>query len=270
VTAVAPKDRLLPSRVRAHLSTRAFGQRLYYYPEIGSTNDAARALAVAGEAEGTVVYSDHQRGGRGRGTRRWLSPPGRDLLFSVVLRPPGEPRSALPVTLVVAAAAATALSRHTGADVGVKWPNDVWCGGRKLAGILAEAAARPERTAWAVLGMGVNVNASAGELDPSLRATATTCRIVRGALLDRARLFADLLSEIEDAYERFRADGFAALAASYAARHVLSGRSVRYTRDGAPRVAQVLGVAGDGALEVRERGSGEEHRLYNEGIEVIA
>jgi len=270
VTGVAAADRLLPSHVRAHLATRAFGQRLFYYTEIGSTNDAARALAVCGEAEGTVVYSDYQRLGRGRGARRWLSPPGRDLLFSLVLRPRGEPRSALPLTLAVAAAAAAELSRHTGAEVGVKWPNDLICGGRKLAGILAEAAVRPGGTAWAVVGMGLNVNAAAGELDPSLRQTATTCRILRGAPLERARLFAGLLAAIETAYERFRAEGFGALVASYSARHVLSGRAVRYARDGVPRVADVLGVASDGALAVRERGSGEAHKLYSEEIEVTA
>ena len=91
-----PDQRLLPSIIEPWLATAGFGRRLYYYPEIDSTNDAAMGLARRGEAEGTVVLTDFQRRGRGRRDHTWSSPAGQDLLFSVILRPGGASVSVLP------------------------------------------------------------------------------------------------------------------------------------------------------------------------------
>ena len=113
-----------------------------------STNERAKELAAAGAPHGTLVTADEQTAGRGRQGRSWVAPPGRALLMSVVLRgrrahaagPAGRRRGGLP--------------RVPARPDGIKWPNDVWVDGRKVAGILVEG--RPQE-GWAVLGIGLNV-----------------------------------------------------------------------------------------------------------------
>ena len=110
-----------------------------------STNERTRALAAAGAPHGTLVTADEQTAGRGRQGREWLARPGAALLMSLVLR---EPREALPL------AAAVALCEALPVEAAIKWPNDIWLQGDKVAGILVEG--RPQ-DGWAVLGIGVNV-----------------------------------------------------------------------------------------------------------------
>ena len=100
----------LPADVRRFLATARLGRRIYFYPETDSTNDVALGLARAGEPEGTLVVANVQRSGRGRRTHTWDSPAGRDVLASLVLRPAGDARGALPVSLLVAMATSIARS----------------------------------------------------------------------------------------------------------------------------------------------------------------
>src|SRR3954451_17739886 len=123
------------------------GEPREHHETIGSTNARARKLADKGASHGTLVTADEQTKGRGRHGRTWLTPPGVAIAASLVLR---EFDDLLPLR------AGLAVADVTGPDALVKWPNDVWIGGRKVAGILVEARG------WAVLGIGVNV-----ALDPS-------------------------------------------------------------------------------------------------------
>jgi BirA family biotin operon repressor/biotin-[acetyl-CoA-carboxylase] ligase len=128
----------------------------------GSTNDRARALATDGAPHGTLVTAREQTAGRGRWGRSWVGPPGRALLMSVVLR---ELDPLLPLR------AGLAVADLAGDAARVKWPNDVWVEGRKVAGVLIEA--RPQ-DAWAVIGVGLNVAVEPAEFPPELRETATS------------------------------------------------------------------------------------------------
>jgi BirA family biotin operon repressor/biotin-[acetyl-CoA-carboxylase] ligase len=125
-----------------------------------STNERARALAAGGAPHGTLVTADEQSAGRGRQGRTWTAPPRSALLMSLVLR---DLRETLPLVAAVAVCEALRV------EAAIKWPNDVWVRGRKLAGILVEG--RPQE-GWAVLGVGVNVRTS--EFPPELRETATS------------------------------------------------------------------------------------------------
>jgi BirA family transcriptional regulator, biotin operon repressor / biotin---[acetyl-CoA-carboxylase] ligase len=111
-----------------------------------STNERARALAAAGAPHGTLVTAGEQTAGRGRQGREWTAAPGTSLLLSIVLR---NATQALPL------AAAVAVCEALPVEATIKWPNDIWIGGRKVAGILVEG--RPQE-GWAVLGIGVNVH----------------------------------------------------------------------------------------------------------------
>lgn len=258
----------LPAEVRRHLATAYLGRRLYFYPETDSTNDVALALAGAGEAEGTVVVADFQRRGRGRRSHTWSSPAGKDLLFSMILRPEGDARAALPVTLAVATAISVALSKLLDVDLFVKWPNDVVARTGKVAGILAESTSSGGRVAHAVVGVGVNVNSGEDEFAPELRGRTASCRTLSSVTWDRAALLSDLLGTIEAYYDRFRRDGFGTLSSAYEARLWQAGRAVSFEREGAHWSGRVAGVARDGALVVTVD-DGRRVELYSEQVEVL-
>src|SRR5688572_4025569 len=107
------------------------GHRVLWYPEIGSTNDVAGALADQGGAEGLVVIADRQTAGRGRLGRTWASPPGAGIYASVVFRPAAQVATLL--TIAAGVAVSEGIAAATGLSVHVKWPNDVHVSGRKLA-----------------------------------------------------------------------------------------------------------------------------------------
>jgi len=258
----------LPAELRRRLATAYLGRRCYFYPETDSTNDVALALANEGEAEGAVVVADFQRRGRGRRAHTWSSPPGKDLLFSMVLRPEGDARHALPVTLAVATAISVTLTKLLDVDVSVKWPNDVVVRASKIAGILAESASSGGRLSHAVVGVGVNVNSIEQDFAAELHGRATSCRMIAGVDWDRADLLADLLGTIEAYYDRFRRDGFGPLVAAYEMRLVQAEKHVAFERDGQRWSGRVAGVARDGALVVR-LDQGPDVELYSEQVEVL-
>lgn len=259
----------LPEDVRRLLATASLGRRIYFFPETASTNDVALALARSGERDGTLVIADHQRAGRGRRGHTWSAPRGSDLLFSLVLRPDGNARDALPVTLAFATAIAVTLSKLFGVDVGVEWPNDVVTPRGKIAGILAESATSAGVLSYAVVGVGINVNSTAADFPDDVRGAAVSCRMLcDDAPWDRAMLLADVLGGIEAYYDRYRRDGFAPLRDAYEARLGQMGKTVAFDSQGVRRTGRVLGVADDGALRV-DSGDGE-ILLYSESVEVVA
>lgn len=143
---------------------------VHRHDEVDSTQRVARALAEGGAPHGTVVVAEHQRAGRGRLDRRWLSPPGQNLLLSVVLRPEVPAREVALLTLGAAAGLAVAF------DVRVKWPNDlVDRAGHKLGGLLGEVELEGDRARFVVLGLGLNVNQV--DFPPELPAATSLARL---------------------------------------------------------------------------------------------
>ncbi|HEV3376366.1 MAG TPA: biotin--[acetyl-CoA-carboxylase] ligase [Thermoleophilaceae bacterium] len=143
-----------------------------------STNERARALATAGAPHGTLVTADEQTAGRGRQGRAWVAPPRASLLLSLVLHDPSE---ALPL------AAAVAVCEALPVEAAIKWPNDIWIDREKVAGILVEG--RPQE-GWAVLGIGVNVDA-APPLEHVTSLAHKGVGLTVAALLDRLLLALD-------------------------------------------------------------------------------
>jgi BirA family biotin operon repressor/biotin-[acetyl-CoA-carboxylase] ligase len=148
------------------------------------------------EPEGATVVADEQTAGRGRLGRTWEAPAGRAILCSVVLRP----RAPLPLwpelSLVAGEAVAAALRAETGVDASLRYPNDVVVAGRKLVGVLPEAA-----SGRVVLGIGVNVNQTADELPRDTPKPPTSLRLELGRELARAPLLAAILLELERGYD---------------------------------------------------------------------
>jgi BirA family transcriptional regulator, biotin operon repressor / biotin---[acetyl-CoA-carboxylase] ligase len=145
--------------------------------------------------EGAVVAAGEQTAGRGRLGRTWDAPAGTSLLCSVQLRPTVAPDRLPELTSVVAHACAEAIKAVTGVETKLKFPNDVLVGGRKVAGILAEA-----REGRVVAGIGVNVNVAEADLPSGLEAPATSLQVETGREVDRAELLVELLDRLEQRY----------------------------------------------------------------------
>ncbi len=194
----------------------SFGNPHRHYRSTDSTNTRARELAATGAPHGTVVTAVEQTEGRGRQGRAWTAPPGKALLYSAILRPLGE-RPLLPLAAGLAVCDA-AEQLAAGVECGVKWPNDVQLGGRKLAGILIEA--RPQDN-WAVIGVGLNLAIEPHEFPPELRETATS--LGNGVSAEQAR---DALDEQLDRWTR---EGPERILVAWRRRDALRGREVAWS-----------------------------------------
>jgi BirA family transcriptional regulator, biotin operon repressor / biotin---[acetyl-CoA-carboxylase] ligase len=146
--------------------------------------------------EGAVAVADEQTEGRGRLGRTWEAKRGTSILCSIVLRP-RVPQERLPeLSLVAGEACADAIRTVTGLDPTLKFPNDVLIGGRKVAGILAEA-----REGRVVLGIGINVNVSADELPADTDTPVTSLLLAAGRTIDRVEMLVVLLDALEQHYD---------------------------------------------------------------------
>jgi len=192
-------DILQQQRIEQALAGRTIGQRIIYYPQVDSTNRAARVLALQGGAHGMVVLADEQSAGRGRLDRSWQSGSGEDILMSIIVCPELHPSQAFRLTMIASIAVVRAIGRVCSVVCGIKWPNDIFLQGKKLCGILTEGQSDSERMDFMVIGIGLNVNSSmAGR--PDLRDTAVSLRDATGCRHDRSALIIALLEEINVLY----------------------------------------------------------------------
>jgi BirA family biotin operon repressor/biotin-[acetyl-CoA-carboxylase] ligase len=242
-------SRLSRERVADLLQGHAFA--VEHHDEIGSTNRRAKELALAGAPQGTVVIAERQTEGRGRLGREWISPAGRGVLLSVILRPRMAMSDVHLLTLVTAVAAAAAVEAQTGLAVQIKWPNDLFVAGRKVAGILLEVAGEHDEVDWVVLGLGINATTTLEELPAELSETATSLSLAGGAPVDREALLAAVLLEVEESCAEAVAQGFSATLAAFRERDRLANQTVSIeTREG-PVVGVAAGIDDRGALLVR-------------------
>ncbi len=206
--------------------TRAIGRDIRVFSETTSTNDIVEKLARDGVTEGITVFAESQTKGRGRLGRTWVSPAGRGLWFSILLRPPLRPTQATQLTVISAVAVARAIEKETGLEPEIKWPNDIMFGPRKAAGILLELGAELDRIRYVVLGIGIDVNLTAEELPPELSETATSLRLQAGRPLDRAALATAVLRELDHLYWRLKSGDFPEISDEWMRRCTTLGRRV--------------------------------------------
>ena len=184
-------DSLVPETLVPLLRGR-FGRPYTFVEQCEST----QRLLAEDAPEGAVAAADEQTEGRGRLGRAWLAPPASSVLASVVLRPPVPTAKLAELSVVAGRACAQAIAELTGLEPEVKWPNDVLVGGRKVAGILAEA-----REGRVVLGVGINVTQREEELPPRTQFPATSLRLEAGPAVPRAELLAAVRDHLEREYD---------------------------------------------------------------------
>jgi BirA family biotin operon repressor/biotin-[acetyl-CoA-carboxylase] ligase len=243
-------DRLFPERLLRGLETDRLGKALQAFEKIDSTNDRALLLGEKGVADGTVLVAENQTRGRGRQGRSWISTEGKGLAFSVILRPDLSFQEASELTLAAAVAVALAFEKWK-LKPKIKWPNDVYLGGRKVCGILTETRGKQDKMAFAVLGIGVNLNQAPGDFSRDLRSLATSYYRHTGKKIDRVEFFQALLFQLEKVEGWVRKRQFQRVLAEWRKRSLLNQRQVRIHQSNRVLYAQVVGVDERGALLVR-------------------
>lgn len=252
----APLELLERERILAALdaSARALLGGLEVFPEIDSTNRWLLARAGRGLRRGHACLAEYQSAGRGRRGREWVSPYGCNLYLSVYWGYDAAPGGLHGLSLALGVAAAEALAGLGVDGVGLKWPNDLLLGGRKLGGLLIELSAESAGPWHVVAGAGINLRmpqAAAARIDQPW----TELGAGGAARQGRNRLAGALLGALLLALERFGRAGFETFRAGWEQRDVTRGREVE-VRDGAQlRRGVALGVDADGALLLREAGT---------------
>lgn len=239
----------VPGELLPRLHTRWLGRPYEFLPSVDSTNHVVTTLAERGADAGTTVAADTQTGGRGRMGRQWHSPAGANLYLSLLLRPTLAPMQIPPLALVCGLAIHRAVQQVApGLNTAVKWPNDVWLEGRKLAGVLCEMRCEADRVHFLVVGLGINVNLQPAQLPPALAPAATSLALAAGRTFCRTELLAALLNALEPLYERWLADGLAPFVDELAACSPLTGRAVAVNWGNERLCGTVTGLATSGAL----------------------
>ncbi len=227
------------------------GREIHVFKETASTNDVIERLARDGAKEGVVVFAESQTRGRGRLGRKWHSPPGQGLYFSVLLRPKLRPLEATQLTVVAATALVRAIEATTSVRPAIKWPNDLLVGGRKIAGVLTELSAELDTIKHLTLGIGLDVNQAAADFPPELRNIATSLRLAGGEMVSRPELATRLLRELDHDYSRIRRGDFAGLADEWEARCTTIGQQVIIRTGERTLKGRAETLDADGALLVR-------------------
>ncbi len=228
---------------------------VHLYGLVDSTNNRAKELAQSGAPSGTVVVADGQSAGRGNAQRRWHSPAGSGVYVSIILRPASVPNPLL-VPLLAGLGAARAVERSAvGIRVGLKWPNDLIAGDRKLGGVLAEGVWVGKTPTWVVIGVGINVRIEPADFPEALQPIATSLDVEAGRRVSRLALAGSVIEAIESSCaelpERLDAD----LLAQLRRRDWLRDRLCVVEDAGGGRLCGVgVGIAADGTLMLRPVG----------------
>jgi BirA family transcriptional regulator, biotin operon repressor / biotin---[acetyl-CoA-carboxylase] ligase len=239
--------------IRSGIADLRLGTPLVYVPAIGSTSTRVMELAREGAPAGLMVITDEQTSGRGRIGRSWKSLPGKQLEFSVLLKPAFPPHF---LVMASAVAVAYAIEEVAAIPAGIKWPNDVLVGnGYKVCGILTETTSD-----FVVLGIGVNVNGSLAD-DPVLAPVATTLAAASGRPLSREALAITLLRRLDREYTELSKSGADATIATWTAwrsRLLGLGSRITVTQAGVARTGIAEDVDAGGALLLRLDDGGQE------------
>lgn len=232
----------------ADVDDRIIGRRILRFDKVTSTNDIARDLASKGADEGTTIVAAEQILGRGSRGRKWISPSDENLLFSVILRPPVELERLGELAFVAALAIARCLIDRLALQATIKWPNDVRVGGKKIAGILIEAA--PGKGAsCAIVGIGLNVNWT--NLPADLAHSATSVLIESRREIDPEAALEGLLEALDWAYRLYRDEGFTPVLAEWSALECTTGSKVSVYLDGETVRGVAEKIDTNGSLVVR-------------------
>ena len=238
---------LLPYEIKKNLKTKYMGGNIHFYKEVDSTNDVARKLADEGAAEGTIVIAESQRSGKGRRGKKWISPSG-GVWMTIILRPDVEPNKAPQLTLVAGVAVAETLDAECGLDIGIKWPNDILIGDKKVSGILTEVKTDLGQVDYALVGIGIDLNMDINLFPPEIRGGATSLKAELDREIKGAELVQRFLQRFEYYYGEFKEGNFREILNQWRRLSSTIGTYVEVHKKGRTVYGEAVGVNKDGKL----------------------
>ncbi len=185
------------------VSGRPFIKDVRIFRKIDSTNNYAKYLAKQKNATDVLILSDRQTLGRGRASKTWISPPGKGLWFSILLRPDKNLEKLPLLSLGAGLAVAKAIENVLNLNPKLKWPNDVLLSGRKVCGVLLESEFSFEKLNYLIIGIGINVNQDSDDFENNLKDLAGSLKMVVKRSVDRLELLTQVLQQLEIVYHQF-------------------------------------------------------------------
>lgn len=248
------------------LSTHTLGRGLVVLPTVDSTNTYLKNLALRGAQEGTTVVSDCQTGGRGRMGRTFASPPGCGVYMSILFRPKGSPALSAQATACAAVAVAKAVEETAGVSPQIKWVNDLMVEGKKICGILTEAALELESGGldYMIVGIGINARRLPGEVPEEVARVAASIEDFSHRAFSRSRLAASVLAHLEEEMAHLEEGGYLK---EYRERSCVVGRQVVIAGDPQGKVFRAVDIDDQARLVVEDE-NGERTALNSREISV--
>ena len=242
------------------------GREIYRYDEIDSTNIEAARLSLEGAVHGSLVIAEQQNAGKGRRGRKWESPAGKNIYMSLLLKPKISISSAPRLTLLMAYSTAKAIEETLGIVVGIKWPNDLIIGKKKICGILTEMKVENNEICHVVIGVGINANME--EFPEDIREKATSLKCELDQEIDRSSLIECIMEHFEENYEQFlETEDLSAFREEYNDMLVNNGREVRVLEPANEYEAVAYGINNTGELMVQKQ-NGDMEAVFSGEVSV--
>ncbi|OPA81474.1 biotin--[acetyl-CoA-carboxylase] ligase [Paenibacillus selenitireducens] len=260
-------ERLELTALLSGLRSTVMGKQIKILDSTPSTQIVAQELAEQGAPEGTLVIAEEQTSGRGRMGRPFYSPSGKGIWMSLVLKPQTSLQFTPQLTLLAAVALCRSLQRVVPISIGIKWPNDLLVGTRKICGILLESSTEDERVRYAIAGIGISANLDVEDYPEYLKDIATSLKIESGAKVDRTAIITEFLAEFETLYQLYHEQGFAPIRILWEALSISLHRPITiHTLQG-----KVTGIAEElddsGALWITDE-FGEKRKIFSGDVEI--
>lgn len=258
-------DKVTADDIRLGLKTNRFGQLIHFEETVDSTQKIALQLAYEQAAEGTIVIAEEQLNGRGRLTRKWISPKYSGVWMSIILRPNIPIPKAPQLTLLTAVALVQAIEEVSGITAKIKWPNDILINGKKVAGILTELQAEADQISSIIIGIGINVNQTETDFPEELRKIATSIRLEKKTKIKRADLIRALLVSLEKLYFIYLEKGFYPIKLLWESYAISIGKRMTARTLTQTIQGKALGITEDGILQLQDD-NGKIHQIYSADI----
>ncbi|WP_287823558.1 biotin--[acetyl-CoA-carboxylase] ligase [Clostridium sp.] len=261
---ISSPDILTNEEIAGSLNTKYIGRSIIHFDSIDSTNNKAKELASLDEKNGTVIISEEQTMGKGRMGRNFISPKGKGIWMSIILKPDINPLNVAMVTQIGAAAINKAF-REMKIETLIKWPNDILLNKKKICGILTEMSAELTKVNFLVMGIGINVNLDEADFTEEVREMATSVKIETGKSLSRKEIVSRILNNFEVLYEDFiEREDVEKTISICRENSILIGREIRVIKRENSINAKVLDIDNKGELVVQYEDGKRENLISGE------
>ncbi|MGX8791143.1 biotin--[acetyl-CoA-carboxylase] ligase [Oceanobacillus sp. M60] len=257
-------DKVSSNTIRWGLETKWMGHHIIHKEATPSTQIIGHEAARDNAPDGTIIIAEEQTAGRGRMKKNWFSDK-EGLWATLLLRPPIPPNKASELTLLTAVALRKALHQLTGLPIGIKWPNDLLIGDKKLCGILTEMQGEQDRINYVLIGIGLNVNQDEASWDASIRDIATSLKRESGNSWDKIKIVQTILKHFENTYEMYLNYGFKAIKSEWEEHAFKIDKNIKIKTFHEEWTGRFLGITDEGALIV-ESAEGSPVTLYSAEI----